>query len=140
MKGGFSTTDPPEKPLCSFTVVLKCVCVQLLNYLLHYFLIFSTVVKNTGNDFDVFLSNVLSVTVPLSLKISSSCQRWLCNYNNSVIVLFRALQTVGGGDRATVLLPVVLCSPPPFHSNQPTPPLKKQVTNFVRKIISYFQK
>ena len=82
----------------------------------------STVVKNTGNDFDVFLSNVLSVTVPPSLKIPSSCQRWLCNYNNSVIVLFRALQTVGGGDGASVLLPMVLCSPPAFHSNQPTSP------------------
>ena len=79
-------------------------------------------VKNTGNDFDVFLSNVLSVTVPPSLKIPSSCQRWLCNYNNSVIVFFRALQTVGGGDGASVLLPMVLCSPPAFHSNQPTSP------------------
>lgn len=33
----------------------------------------------------VFFSNVLSVTMPLAVNVPSSCQKWQCNYNNSVM-------------------------------------------------------
>lgn len=41
--------------------------------------------KNAVASFTVFLSNVLSVTMPLTVEVPSSCQKWQCNYNNSVM-------------------------------------------------------
>lgn len=59
---------------------------NLLNYLLPYFFfILSAVDKNTVAHFTVFLSNILSVTMPLTVEVPSSCQKWQCNYNNSVM-------------------------------------------------------
>jgi hypothetical protein len=62
----------------------------------------------------------------LSVKVPSSCQRWQCNYNNSIIVLLRALQMVGGDDGTSVLLPMTqfLC------------PLRNQNKKFLRMAIA----